>query len=307
MSFLDIKRKIEEYDSIVIYRHYRADYDALGSQLGLKYLILENYPDKKVYTAGLDWIDNPDFLEKMENPEEEVLKESLVIVLDCSNNERIDGQDFILGKERIKFDHHTNSVVLSSYDYVDENASATCIILADFAKEMNLRLNKKAASYLLAGALTDTQRLTINTVTDKDFELVGFMLRNGAVMNEVYRAVFSNSQNEFIARSNLAAKFQFVGNKAYAIFNQEDYEKYHIPMLKAKEMVDLVREVRGVEQWMLVYQANDGLFNCSLRSHHLPVAPLARKYGGGGHECAAGIPNLSQQQVQQVIEEFING
>ncbi len=305
MSFTDIKRKIEEYDSIVIYRHIRADYDALGSQLGLKYMILANYPEKKVYTAGLDWIENPEFLEKMENPSEEALKKSLAIVLDCSNNERIDGQEFVLGKERIKFDHHTNSTKLSDYDYVDEDATATCIILADFAREMGLKLDKKSSSYLLAGTLTDTQRLTINNVTDKDFELVGFLLKNGAVMNEVYRAVFSNSQNEFIARSNLAAKYKFSGNKAYAVFRNEDYEKYSIPMLKAKEMVDLVREVRGVEQWMLVYQANDGLFNCSLRSHNKPVAPLARKYGGGGHECAAGIPNLTEEKANEVIEEFL--
>jgi len=44
-----IKKWIEEADTIVIHRHKDPDYDALGSQWGLKYLIQDNYPEKNVY------------------------------------------------------------------------------------------------------------------------------------------------------------------------------------------------------------------------------------------------------------------
>lgn len=307
MSFVDIKKKIEAYDSICIYRHIRADYDALGSQLGLKHLILDNYPEKEVYALGENWIDNESFLEVMDQPAKEVIERSLAIVLDCSNNERIEDGSYLWAKERVKFDHHTNSERLSAIDYVDEQATATCIILTEFAKEMGLRVSPKTAEYLLAGTLTDTQKLTINTVSEKDFQLVGYLLSSGANINEVYRRVFSISKNEFIARSHFASKYVFVKDKAYAVVKIEDYQKYGIDVLKAKEMVDLVREVKGVEQWMLVYQSSDQLYHCSLRSHRVPVAPLARKYGGGGHLCAAGIPNLDEATVQQVIDDFIKG
>ena len=49
----EILKKIEEFDTIVIARHIGADPDALGSSLGLRDLILENYPKKKVYTIGV--------------------------------------------------------------------------------------------------------------------------------------------------------------------------------------------------------------------------------------------------------------
>ena len=40
---------IQNYDSIIIHRHTRPDMDAIGSQMGLKYLINENYPSKKKF------------------------------------------------------------------------------------------------------------------------------------------------------------------------------------------------------------------------------------------------------------------
>ena len=51
-TYREILNKIVEYDSIVIARHIGADPDALGSQLGLKTLINELYPEKKVYAVG---------------------------------------------------------------------------------------------------------------------------------------------------------------------------------------------------------------------------------------------------------------
>ena len=47
-----LKEKIEEFDTIVIFRHQSPDFDAFGSQLGLKTWILDNYPNKKVYAVG---------------------------------------------------------------------------------------------------------------------------------------------------------------------------------------------------------------------------------------------------------------
>ena len=47
-----IRKLIESHDVIVLHRHQNPDGDALGSQIGLKHLILDNYPGKTVYTVG---------------------------------------------------------------------------------------------------------------------------------------------------------------------------------------------------------------------------------------------------------------
>ena len=50
--FESIISLIERYSTIIIHRHSKPDGDALGSQVGLKHIILENYPDKRVLTVG---------------------------------------------------------------------------------------------------------------------------------------------------------------------------------------------------------------------------------------------------------------
>ena len=50
--YKNIYKEIKKYDTIVITRHIGADPDALGSQLALKELILNNFPNKNVYAIG---------------------------------------------------------------------------------------------------------------------------------------------------------------------------------------------------------------------------------------------------------------
>ena len=52
MFFESIISLIKQYDTIIIHRHSKPDGDALGSQIGLKHLIVDNYPEKRVFVVG---------------------------------------------------------------------------------------------------------------------------------------------------------------------------------------------------------------------------------------------------------------
>ena len=43
---------LKKYDTVIIHRHTNPDGDAMGSQIGLKNLLLDNFPEKKVYVVG---------------------------------------------------------------------------------------------------------------------------------------------------------------------------------------------------------------------------------------------------------------
>lgn len=81
--FEQVLQAIREYDTIILHRHSRPDGDAMGSQLGLKHLIRENFPEKQVYAVG----DDPRYFGFMEDSAmdiiaDEVYTGALSIILD---------------------------------------------------------------------------------------------------------------------------------------------------------------------------------------------------------------------------------
>ena len=95
--FSIISEHIQKYETIIIHRHVRPDPDALGSQLGLKALIKQAFPEKKVYAVGEE---EPSlaFFGKMDTIEDDVYKGALVIVCDTANTERISDQRYKLDR-----------------------------------------------------------------------------------------------------------------------------------------------------------------------------------------------------------------
>ena len=50
--FEKIYQLIADFDTIIIHRHTSPDGDALGSQIGLKHIILENFPRQAGILCG---------------------------------------------------------------------------------------------------------------------------------------------------------------------------------------------------------------------------------------------------------------
>ena len=47
--FNTILDKIKKHDRIILHRHSKPDGDALGSQIGLKHILKDNFPEKEIY------------------------------------------------------------------------------------------------------------------------------------------------------------------------------------------------------------------------------------------------------------------
>ena len=50
--FEKILQEIQAADRIILHRHHNPDGDALGSQIGLRHIIRENFPEKEVFMVG---------------------------------------------------------------------------------------------------------------------------------------------------------------------------------------------------------------------------------------------------------------
>jgi phosphoesterase RecJ-like protein len=188
--FKEFKKIIEEYNSIVIYRHQMPDGDAFGSQFGLKEIILENYPEKLVYAAGKD----SNYLNKklFPTPDDitlEIIKKSLVIVVDTANIERIDG-NIEHAKYLIKIDHHPNNDKYGNLIIVDKLFASCSELITTIANDLNFKINQLAAKYLYTGMITDTGRFMYSSVTENSMIMAGLLIGTNFKPQQIYDELY---------------------------------------------------------------------------------------------------------------------
>ena len=273
---------IERYDTIIIHRHVRPDPDAYGSQLGLKTLILDNYPGKKVFAAGdhdfsLDYLGRPD---EVAVP---LYEGALVIVTDTANTERIDGCHYGKGAELIKIDHHPDDDRYGTIRWVEPDASATSELIYRLFKageqSRGWRMSVGAARLLYAGIIGDTGRFLHPSAGPETFlaaaELVshGFDLQNLKVDNGIgVVKITSETMDEFGVTASDTAK-----------------------------LVGVPGAVKGLVAWVFQVEEEDQI-RLRFRSKGPVVNDLARRFGGGGHALAAGASAADWKEAEQAAE-----
>jgi len=101
--FQELFNKIKAFDTIIIHRHKNPDGDALGSQIGLKHLLLENFPGKEVLTVG-DAAGRYGFMEdsQMDEVPDEAFHGALSVILDCSAAHLISDSRYTLAAETVR-------------------------------------------------------------------------------------------------------------------------------------------------------------------------------------------------------------
>ena len=115
--FEELRQIIEENDSIVIFGHINPDGDCYGSQIGLRDLLRLNYPNKKVFAVGSGWHRFFDFIGTMDEVEDDVIKQSLAILVDGNDCDRMEDQRVWNAKAHIKIDHHIENYKFRIWTY----------------------------------------------------------------------------------------------------------------------------------------------------------------------------------------------
>ena len=97
--FETILAAIRSHDRIILHRHKNPDGDALGSQIGLKHILKENFPEKEIRMVG-DNAGRYGFMEDsvMDEVADEAFADALSIILDCSATHLISDDRYTLAK-----------------------------------------------------------------------------------------------------------------------------------------------------------------------------------------------------------------
>ncbi len=304
--YKEVIKLIERYNRIIIHRHSKPDGDALGSQIGLKEIICENYPQKKVYMVG-DMTSRYDFMGEMDNIPDSFYSDALAIVCDSSEQFLINDERYKKAAALIKLDHHLYREKFGDVEVVDESFESCCGLIAHIAYENKLKVNKEAATALYIGMVTDSGRFRFDSTTPRTFNLAAKLLESNIDLLDIYGNLYNDDLDIVLLRAKFTLKMQFTEhNVAYIMTTKEELLDLGVDIFTvSRSMVNTMAGIKGIDIWVNFTEDPNmsGVF-VEIRSNKYNINPVAVKYGGGGHAKASGATVASFDEARQLLNDL---
>ena len=319
--FIEILNKIKEYNRIIIHRHIRPDGDCMGSQMGLKYLIKNSFPEKEVYAVGDELPNYLSELGEVDAIPDEYYNDALVIVVDTSNKSRISDDRWQTGKYIIKIDHHDDSPEFGNLWYVDEKCPACSALIVRMIKAWNneVKMCEKAAYALYFGIVTDTGRFRYRGLTSEVLNNAGYLIDSGVDVDTLYNKLYVDEVETLKLQGYVLNNFKTTENGvAYIYFSQKVINKFGVTKDEAANLVNSISTIKGHPVWVAFIE--QGLekpenlkkgeldpskeIRVRLRSRGVAINGVASRYRGGGHLQAAGATIYSKKEMNALLEEL---
>ena len=306
MGKREVLEQIKKYDSIVIFGHRLPDGDCYGSQIALKNIILENFKDKKVYITGSGLPAFFDYLGEMDDVSDDIIKNSLALVTDMNHPNRAEDSRIMMAKDFAKIDHHIDEMQFEGPKYVDEDSVAVCLMVLEFAREFNLKLNEKAANALFLGIVTDSGRFLYQPMEEKTFSLIASLFKDGLNTKKVYDILYSIDEGMIKYRGFMMQNYKKTPNGViYLKVRKEVYQAFNMPFAEISNQVNVLGGIKGCKIYLLFTEHDvDGTIRVEYRSNDINVQQIAIKFGGGGHVNAAG-SKVSKEDGWDKVDEII--
>ena len=304
--FEAVLQEIRNFDTIIIHRHSRPDGDAMGSQIGLKHLILENFPGKRVYCVG----DEAGYLSFMEDSQMDEIPDStyegaLALVLDCGGEHLISDDRWKLAAKTARMDHHLYTGCFTDVEAIDSTFESCCGLIALMAKEAGWNKNTLAARSLYTGMVTDSGRFRYDSTSSRTFLLASWLMEAGIDTEALYKELYADDFENKRRKAEFMLKTQFTPNRVAWIYTtaQELEELGMSTFAVSRGMVNTMADIRGTDIWVNFTEADGGVL-CELRSAGPNINPIAVKYGGGGHAKASGAKVADRETAMAMLADL---
>ncbi len=303
--FEAILEQIKAYNTVIIHRHTKPDGDAMGSQIGMKHLLKENFPDKTIYVVG----DEPRFFGFMEDSVMDIIDDSvyqgaLAIILDCGSAHLISDDRYRTAERTLRLDHHIFCGQIADVEVVDTSFESCAGMVAQFAVESGLTINPLAAKSLYTGMVTDSGRFRYDATTARTHHLASKLMEQPFDTNALYRDLYADSLESKQLKAKFILKIQFSPkNVAYIYTTQAEFDQLGVDQFTvSRGMVNTMADIRGVSIWVNFTECEKGVL-CELRSSVYNINPIAVKYGGG-HAKASGATVADYETAMAMLRDL---
>lgn len=292
-----IKEAIERAETILLIPHKNPDGDTIGSALGLYHTLIQMGKQPTV-----DCIDEPApifaYMPGIETVQVGIkhIDYDLVFILDAGAT-HLTGvheeypQLFDKSREVINIDHHPSNDFYGKYNVVVPSAPSTTMVIYQMLTDLNLPLDRHAATALLTGIYTDTGSFIHSNTNAEALRMAARLLAKGANLRGISKDIFNTTKISTMRLWGRVLKNTYTtpDGVTMSVVTQKDFEDCGATYDEMTGVVDYVNSVPN-SAYSVILTEKQGAVKGSLRTLNddVDVSVIASNYGGGGHTKAAG-------------------
>lgn len=314
---INLESKILQSERIVIVPHVKADFDAIGSAIGISLIsqrlkkasiiVLDDttYEENSGVQLIIDEALDDFCIINKDTYIEQYSENDLFILTDVNKNNLICLKDIITTESKtVILDHHEEGkdTVKSDCKYIDCNISSTCEIVTKLLNLFKIKPSECVANYLLSGIYLDTNRLQ-NKISPETMKTVALLMKYGADISKV---------------SDLFAEDFYSDRRVQGLVSKAQITTYSIATVLAEEEIEYTKEeLAKVADYLLKFKVDaafaigkidSDIISVSARSKgKINVGQVMEKLNGGGnqHSAATKLEETSLEEVNKKLMKII--
>ena len=187
----------------------------------------------------------------------------------------------------------------------DTSFESCCGLITALAIECNYPVSPIAAKLLYTGMVTDSGRFRYDSTSAKTHRLASFLMERDFETADIYRNLYADDFSHIRLRAQFVLKIRFTDQQvAYIYTPYEEMQTYDADAFTiSRGMVGVMAEIRGVDIWVNFTETAEGVL-CEIRSNRYNINPVAKKYGGGGHEKASGATLKDHDEAMSLLADL---
>lgn len=300
---------IQDADNILVITHINPDGDALGSLtatgLALQQLersatlvVDDGSPTRFSYLPRADKIQTIPDLDQVYD---------LIIALDSADIDRLGNAYANLNQsipKIINIDHHITNTQYGQINLVDSEANATAELLFLLFQKLHVEITSDIAVCLLTGLLTDTLGFRTAAVGSDTLRIASALVDAGADLYMVFtRALIQKPLSTILIWQKGLKNIKTEDGVIWTTISREERLEAGSQSVGSSGLGNLLADVEKVAMSAVFMETDNGKVSVSFRCRSpFDVSELAKTFGGGGHQLAAGCTiDGSLKDVESIV------
>lgn len=274
--------------------HIRPDGDCVGSCLALFLYLSKSLPEAEIKVfleTPPDIFNNIKGFAEIDTRFGEEAAYDVFFALDTVP-ERMGGAEdyFKEAGKTVNIDHHVSNRGSGDINVVKPQIGSTCEVLLDLMDRS--KIDRDIAMALYIGIIHDTGVFQYSCTTPATMEKAAFLMGFGFDFSKIIEETFYQKtylQSQIMGRALMESIRFLDGRCIVSVVNKKVMEFYGVEPNDFDGIVNQLRNIKGIDCAIFMYQTGLLEYKVSLRStEKVDVAKVASYFGGGGHVRAAG-------------------